>query len=79
MVFDKECMASCREKVSGEEIQLCVDSCEYEQCGTVYSSDEEMMNKLDEIYEEVKETKEEVSALRELINDLIDFLKNVFG
>ncbi len=79
VVLDKGCLASCKEKTSESAIESCIESCEIEQCGPVMSSDEEINKKLDQIYEEIKETREDVGVLQSMIQGLIDFLSNLFG
>jgi hypothetical protein len=94
-VVDKECMMECTDRAAGidesaskgEAVGLdmasCVESCKSNiPCrgsGVTRASDDEMMQKLEEIYGEVSETRKGVQLIIDALNSLIEMLKNLLG
>ncbi|HLE07071.1 MAG TPA: hypothetical protein VI933_00435 [archaeon] len=88
-IFDKECISKCKTISSGvgiDVVENCLKTCEKEQCGPQQSSQDEMLQKLEQIRKEISETKEisretgqQVNTVEKLLRSIITFIARLLG
>lgn len=81
-VFDEGCISKCKTIPSGtgmDVIENCIRTCEKEQCGPQQSSQDEMLNKLEEIRKEVSGTREQVNVIEKLLRTIFSFILSFLG
>ncbi len=80
---DVACVTNCKslniEQVGIETVKSCLQQCEKEQCNYPQSSQDDIRQKLDEIQKDVRETKQQVGVIENLIRSIIDFINSLFG
>jgi len=83
VVLDEACVVNCKSIPSNaglEVIESCLQSCEIEICGDGrYSSEDEMLRKLNEIQSELRDTRQGVNNIQEILEAIISFLARLFG